>query len=127
VAKSNKERAAEYRLRRKTGESIPLCGCGRPLKGNLSKKRQLCTACYGSSPIYRHLKWVNTNLRRGRELYSESVERYKRYRVGGRAIAPNGSKGIIQSITSWGNGDIVVAVEFEDGDKDVFLLFSKNL
>jgi hypothetical protein len=123
VAKPSKERVAEYRLRQKTGESIPECRCGRPLKGSLSKKRQLCKVCYDSSPVRRHLRWVNISVKRGRELYSENVQEYKGYKVGGQAIAPNGSRGIIQSITCWGNGDVAAAVEFDDGDKDTFLLY----
>ena len=126
MAKSNRERAAEYRLRQKTGESIPLCRCDRQLKGSLSRKRGLCKTCYDSSPDRRHLRWVNINVIRGREIHSEILEEWKGYKVGGQAIARDGSRGIIQFIMSWINGDIAATVKFEDGDRDTFLISSEN-
>jgi hypothetical protein len=126
VAKTSKERIAEYRLRQKTGNSIPLCRCDRQLKGSLSRKRGLCKTCYDSSPDRRHLRWANINVIRGREIHSEILEEWKGYKVGGQAIACDGSKGVIQFIMSWINGDIAATVKFEDGDRDTFLISSEN-
>ena len=69
---------------------------------------------------------MNINVIRGREIQSESMEEWKWYKVGGQAIARDGSRGIIQSITWWINGDIAAVVEFNDGDKDTFLISSEN-
>ena len=128
MAKSNKERAAEYRLRQKTGESIPLCRCDRQLKGSLSRKRGLCKTCYDSSPDRRHLRWVNinSNANRGRKIELDTLKEWKGYKVGGQAIARDGSRGVIKFIMSWINGDIAATVEFEDGDRDTFLISSEK-
>jgi len=44
------DRKKAHRERAKRGESIPLCACGKQLKGKLSRARGVCSVCYKRSP-----------------------------------------------------------------------------
>jgi hypothetical protein len=126
MAKSSKERVAAYRDRLKSGTIVPECGCGRQLKGSLSKKRQLCKKCYDQTLIKKHRVWLRDNACRGREVLTENLQAWGNYKVGGEAIASDGSKGTVQAIASYINGNVSAAVTFEDGDQDIFLISPKN-
>ena len=69
---------------------------------------------------------INSNANRGRKIELDTLKEWKGYKVGGQAIARDGSRGTIQFIMSWINGDIAATVKFEDGDRDTFLISSEN-
>lgn len=46
---SSADRVRAYRKRQKTGESIPLCVCGKQLRGKLSRSRGICSECWKRS------------------------------------------------------------------------------
>lgn len=126
MATPNKERFAAYYQRKKQGIEIPKCKCDRPLKGNLSNKRQLCAACHETSLEGRHRRWLSMNSRRGRNVLLEYVPAWNEWKVGDEAIAPDGSVGIVQAIASYVNGDVAATVVFEDETQDIFLLSREN-
>ena len=36
----------EYRKAKAEGKTVPLCTCGKQLKGKLAKARKICSACW---------------------------------------------------------------------------------
>jgi hypothetical protein len=126
VAKTNNQRFAEYYERKKTGAEIPRCKCDRALKGEKSQKRRLCNYCYKSSPDGKHQSYVAKNILRQRIVLSEMLESWGDWNKGDRAIAPDGSAGIVQAIACYINGNIAANVQFDDGTQDNFLLNQIN-
>jgi hypothetical protein len=50
MPKSNAQRQRDFKARAKTGEAIPQCGCGRQLRGSLSRVRGICSKCWKETP-----------------------------------------------------------------------------
>jgi hypothetical protein len=50
MPKTNAQHQQAHRDRAKTGEVIPLCGCGKQLRGNLSRVRGICSKCWKETP-----------------------------------------------------------------------------
>lgn len=121
----NKERIAAYRDRQRQGVEVPTCKCARPLKGNLSRIRQLCTACYKKSPEGRHQNWAIKSRSYGNEPLVEEIDRWEGWEKGMVAIAPDGSVGTVVAIASWSNGAVTATIQFEDV-QDSFIISSSN-
>lgn len=126
MPKSNNQRFKEYYYRIKQGITIPTCNCGRPLKGNLSKKRLICKACYDLSDDKRHKNWLNKNKVRDRQVLVETLQEWGNYKVDSEVKTPDGSVGVIQAIASYIDGSVDARVVFNDGDEDVFLISSNT-
>lgn len=126
MPKTNKERAAAYRDRQRQGIAIPTCQCNRPLKGRLAQLRKICTSCHKTTPDGRHQNWVITNKRRDRAVLLEMLDCWGDWKKGDQAIAPDGSKGIVQAITSWIDGTITATVQFEEETQDNFIISLPN-
>lgn len=125
MPKSSAERVAAYRDRLKQNIEIPTCKCTRPLKGELAQLRQICSACYKKTPDGRHKNWISQNQKRGRVILLETLESYGDWTKGDKAIAPNGSEGIVQEINSWVDGTVTAIVQFED-IQESFIISSSN-
>lgn len=50
---SSADRVRKHRARKKSGEQIPLCACGRQLRGKLSRDRGICSICNRDSAEYK--------------------------------------------------------------------------
>lgn len=121
MLKSSKERVAAHRQRKKAGIEIPLCKCDRPLKGKLSQRRGLCQRCFLDSPDGKHRAWLRVNKNRDREVLQELLNEWQGWKVGNKAIAPDGSQGIVQAIALYVDGSVTAAVQFDD-DLEPFLI-----
>jgi hypothetical protein len=70
MPKSNAQRQRDFKARVKTGEAIPLCGCGRQLRGILSRVRGICSRCWKQTDQGR--AETLENVRRHREAKSKA-------------------------------------------------------
>ncbi|MBE9038340.1 hypothetical protein [aff. Roholtiella sp. LEGE 12411] len=114
VAKSNQERAAAYRARQKQGIEIPLCKCDRPLKGKLSQRRRLCQLCFLNSEDGKHRAWKRVNAKRGRNVLQQYLPSWGNWKVGDKAIAPDGSEGVVGAIALYVNSSVEATVQFTE-------------
>jgi hypothetical protein len=130
VAKSNQERVAAHREQQKAGIKTPQCKkCFCPLKGKLSQVRQLCQLCFLYSEDGKHRAWKRMNFRRGRDVLQEYLSEWGEWKVGDRAIAPNGHEGVIEAIALYVNGSVESTMQFKAYGKPLeesFLLSSIN-
>lgn len=122
MPKTSLERVTAHRKRLKEGIEIPKCKCLRPLKGEKSQKRRLCSACYRFTADGRHQIWACKNQAEPKG----TLQLWELCKVGGTAIAPDGSIGIIEAIALYANGNIVATVQFDDGIQDSFVVNQEN-
>jgi hypothetical protein len=125
MARTNQERVTAHRQRQKEGVEVPQCDCGRLLKGELSQRRRICQRCFLYSPDGKHRAWVRVNDSRGREVIQEHLPEWGDWKVGDKAIAPDGSIGEVQAIALYINGGVQAIVQFEH-DSESFLISSLN-
>lgn len=125
MAKTVNERVAAHRQRQKAGVEVPRCKCDRLLKGELSQRRQICQRCFLNTPDGKHRAWLRVNLNRMRDVLSENLESWGDWKIGDKAIAPDGSTGTVQAIALYIDGSVDVIVQFER-DSESFLISSEN-
>jgi hypothetical protein len=125
MAKTNLERVTSYRDRQRAGIKIPQCHCGRLLKGQLSQRRRICQRCFLDSADGKHRAWVRVSATRDRNALQEYLPEWGNWKVGGRAIAPDGSIGVVSAIALYVDGSVGAIVQFEH-DSESFLISSLN-
>lgn len=128
MQKSSKERVSAHRQRKRAGEEVPRCKCDacggqcqRLLKGQLSQRRRLCQRCFLDSPDGKHRAWLRVSQARGREVLQELLSEWKGWKVGSKAIAPDGSEGIVRAIALYVDGSVTADIQFEQ-DSESFLI-----
>ena len=122
MPKTSQERVAAHRQRKKEGIEILRCKCDRPLKGEKSQKRRLCTFCYKFTADGRHQVWASKN----KDKPVETLQSWELCKVGGNAITPDGSTGIVEEIALYANGNIVATVQFDGSIQDNFVINQEN-
>lgn len=124
MSKTSLERVTAYRQRKKEGIAIPQCKCDRPLKGEKSQKRKLCTFCYKFTTDGRHQIWASKKENQAKP--KEALQSWELCKVGEMVIAPDGSTGIIEAIALYANGNIVATVQFDGSIQDNFVINQEN-
>lgn len=125
MAKTSLERVTAHRQRQRAGVEVPQCSCGRSLKGKLSQRRRICQRCFLDSADGKHRAWVRVSANRGRDVLQEYLLEWGGWEIGGKAIAPDGSTGVVEAIALYVDGSVGAIIRFEQ-DSEIFLISSLN-